>query len=167
MPALEETVRQLQKDVRTLNDAMVEHRVRLENGSHVFAKQHEKFEAVEGKLEQVQEELRPKPPSVLRIVIATFGVFVTLSGALWYLSEKLADRPTTDQLRNVMEGHQKAGHHATQEKIGEMREDLVEQRALIKEVRADQATIQETQKDASEKLDLILKRVPRTRRPNR
>ena len=73
---------------------------------------------------------------------------------------------TVDQLHEVMEGHQKAGHSATQERIGEMREDLVEQRALIKDVRAEQQTIRDAQANHGKKLDALLQRTPR-RTPHR
>jgi hypothetical protein len=161
MAPLEDTVRQLQKDVRTLNDATVEHRVRLENGSRVFAQQREVVARVDSRVDKVEEQIRPRPPSMLKVIAVTFGVFVTLAGALWYLSERLADRPTTDQLRNVVSDHEKAGHPQTQAKLGDLRIEMGEQRALIKDVREDQGEIREAQDASSRKLDTLLKRVRR------
>ena len=159
MAPTDQRVSELEKTVKELGEAMVEHRVRLENGVAVFGQHREKIAALE-------EKVAPKPPSVLKIVATSFSIFVVLAGALWYLSWNLANRPTVDQLHEVMEGHQKAGHSATQERIGEMREDLVEQRALIKDVRAEQQTIRDAQANHGKNLDALLQRTPR-RTPHR
>jgi hypothetical protein len=159
MAVTDQRVSELERSVKELGEAMVEHRVRLENGVNVFASHREKIATLE-------EKVAPKPLSVLKVVSLSFGIFVVLSGALWYLSENLANRPTTDQLRNVMESHRNTGHPATQKEIGEMREDLVEQRTLIKDVRSEQTAIKNAQADHGKKLDELLQRAPR-RRPHR
>jgi len=102
--------------------------------------------------------MQPKVPSVTKVVSVTFGIFVTLASALWFLSAKLSDRPTTEQFFEVMESHEKRGHPATREKISEIREDLAAQGQLIQDVRHDQG-------EANRKLDTLLIRLaPKTKR---
>lgn len=127
--------------VGELSNAVTEHRIRLENGTKVFAKWDDRI----GEIEK-----RTSPPSAIKTASITFGIFLTAAGALWGLSNMLRDRPTTDQLERVMEkasaDHEETGHKDIKADIKEIHTELGEQKALIN--------------GATGKLDVLLNRVP-------
>jgi uncharacterized protein HemX len=115
---------------REMRDALAEHRVRLENGTKVFA--------------EVREQLpRPMPPS--KVIALTLAVVTAAGGALWSLSEKLAERPTTQQVQRALEDTRGAVTR-------ELQATQAEQRVLIEQLTKQQAS-------QSEKLDEVLERV--------
>jgi hypothetical protein len=134
-----------------VKEAMVEHKVRLENGSKVF-------DGIRSRLATVEEATRPKPPSIVKIVGVTLAVVGMGAGALWGLSNMLRDRPTLRQVEKVIDAHDDNGHKETRIRIEEIREEQVEQRTLIKHVESQVGT-------QGDKLDEILERVPKRRRP--
>lgn len=153
-------VKRMANDVEELKSAMsevreagVEHRIRLENGSHVF-------QDIKAEL----ETLKPKPVSPMKIVVITISLFCTAAGALWALSNMLRDRPTLEQVDTVIDRHEEQGHKATQKEMGEIREDLVEQRVIIEDVSKEQRTMGVQQKKIDQKIDQLLERRSRRRR---
>lgn len=163
-----------ERRTRALEDAVNEHRIRLENGSHVFQdmrKEHEDFkgdvtdraEKAEISMAERIAELTPMPPSPLKVASLVLTVVAMAGGALWGLSTMLNDRPTTEQIKEVLEVHQDHGHEDTKMEIRAIRDVQSEQKVQIEEIAED---VGETDK----KLDELLERVPhpdspRGRRP--
>jgi hypothetical protein len=141
-----EELRLVQADVKKLNDAAVEHRVRLENGSKVFS----------GYAEQIQEidkRTTPRPPSIYKIVGLTLTIVLTGAGALWGLANRLRDRPTDVQIQQIIHEHDAAGHQTIRTDVGLIQMEQSAQRGLIENVRSVQ-TMQ------GKKLDTLLERTP-------
>jgi hypothetical protein len=138
-----DTLRTLKEDVKELRDTAIEHRLRLENGSLVFT--------------QLQQAM-PKPMSPGKLVSIAFGVFITAAGALWALSNMLRDRPTIEQLREVIDTHDASGHTNLRESVRDIQVEQGQQKERIE-------TVQTTQNAANTKLDAILKRMPPRRGP--
>jgi hypothetical protein len=144
---------ELRDEVSNLRDAAVEHRVRLENGSKVF-------NSWDDRIAEIERRTMPKPISIIKVVGMTIGVFMALAGALWALSEKLADRPTTRQIDSIMDKHQKGGHKETREEIRAIQVEQVEQRTLL------EGTSKKVDGQGA-KLDQLLERVPKPAPPRR
>ncbi|UCC72081.1 MAG: hypothetical protein JSV86_17185 [Gemmatimonadota bacterium] len=137
-----------------VKEALVEHKVRLENGSKVFERHGSRITAIE-------DTIRPKPPGVLKIVSVTVGILVACATALWGLSTKLSDRPTVEQVEKVIDTHDTHGHKAVEKDLDLIRSEQAAQRVLINNLDDD------IEKQAK-KIDTILQRVespPRRRRP--
>ena len=135
----------LRTDVDELKEAAVEHRVRLENGTKVFA--------------QMQDRL-PKPMSPLKLFTLSFAVFTTVSTGVWGLAHMLRDRPTIEQIKEIMNAHDSDGHKAVRHDVREIQVEQGAQRQLIKEV-------QNEQKTADGKLDELLDRTDRDKHKTR
>lgn len=138
------------KDISALQQAATEHRMRLENGTHVFS-------ALKDEIADLDARTTPRAPSVLKIVAITLALVTAGAGALWGLSNMLRDRPTLEQVDKVMDKHQANGHKATHEQIESIKHEQYEQRTLIKDVKTEQLA-------QDEKLDTLLDRVPEPRR---
>lgn len=134
---------QVINNVADLQLAVGEHRVRLQNGSEVFAK-------YEKKISEIDRRTTPTPPSVFKIASITLAFFMAAAGALWALATMLRDRPTLDQIERVMDKqsaqHELGGHQAIKADITSIQGQLGEQRALIN--------------NATGKLDTLLIRIP-------
>jgi hypothetical protein len=150
----DEVIRRLQTDVNELRESVVEHRVRLENGTKVFS-------GWERRMTNVEANTKPKePPSTIRVVAVTISGLALVIAAFWWLAMMLLSRPTTNQVEKIINGHDTGGHSAQQEVIRLMQSEQVEQRTMIHQVR-------EQQREQGGKLDDILERLPKRRRRNR
>jgi hypothetical protein len=139
-------------DITELKEVTVEHRVRLENGSKVFADWDKRIAAV-----------TPKPPSILKIAGITLALVGMGAGALWGLANQLRDRPTVQQLEQVIQKSEKHHDAVGHEEIGQIQKEQGAQRVRIEHIQTEQAA-------QSQKLDTVLERLPekpRRRRPPR
>lgn len=132
----------------------MEARIRLENGSKVF-------QGWDKRISEVERRTTPRPVSVIKVSLAVLGVFCTMSGALWMLSNTIRDRPTTEQLRRITKdngaAHEAAGHGALREDVNSIKQSQGAQRQLIKDVQTKQGA-------QGKKLDVLLDRVRPRRR---
>jgi hypothetical protein len=133
---LNEDCDRVREELGELKEAVVEHRVRLENGVKVFADQKARLETIEQKI----------APSPFKIISVTVGIFLVGAGSLWGLANMLRDRPTLEQVEKVMDKHEDNGHPA-------LRQDV---RAIQTEIQG----VQTEQKRQGAKLDTLLERVP-------
>lgn len=159
--ALKVDVGDMKSDVSDLNKAVVEHRVRLENGTHVFAGLRKDVSSNETAIEDLAERIRPKPPSIVKIVTLTLGFVAVGSAALWGLSNMLRDRPTVEQVDRVFQGydeaHEAGGHRQLRDDVHSIQQEQALQSKRIGDVA-------EQQDKDSEKLDRVLERLPAPRR---
>ena len=105
IPGLLREMSALRATTAELKETAVEQRVRLENGQKAFGAAHDR-------ISQIEHRITPKPPSVLKIVSITIGLFLTCAGALWGLSNMLRDRPTSEQIEKIIHKHDEVGHSA-------------------------------------------------------
>ncbi len=147
---------EIREEVAEIKTGVIEHRVRLENGSKVFLSQSDRLKTVE-------DRTTPRPPSMTKVVAISFAVFVAFAGALWALAHMLRDRPTTDQLREVIQQqddlHEARGHKMLRENVSSIQKEQWAQRELIEGVQSSQTT-------QGSKIDEILDRLP-GRKPRR
>lgn len=80
-----------EKRTRDLEGSVGVIQQRLESGAKSFESLSKRLSAVE-----------PKPPSILRIVSISLAAFLAASSALWALSDRLADRPTVQQVDKIL-----------------------------------------------------------------
>lgn len=144
---------EMKDDVAEIKEGVIEHRIRLENGTKVFLEHADRIKTVE-------DIMRPQPPSMTKIVAISFAVFVALSGALWALAHMLRDRPTTDQLREVIQAqddlHEAKGHQTIRDNVASIQQEQGAQRQMITDVKS-------AQQAQSTKIDEILVRLPKSR----
>jgi hypothetical protein len=126
---------EVRKDIEDLKEAMVEHRVRLENGVKVFSD-----------FDKRVKMLEPKAIDLLKALGVAASVLGMIFAGIWWVSEKLHDRPTIDQIEKIMRAHEGQGHEKTTEELTNIKESQVEQRAVIKSV--------------EQKLDQLIERRP-------
>lgn len=143
-----DTLRMLQAEVKEVREALVEHRVRLDNGTHVFANERSEREKLARRLDGVIEATAPKPVSVTKVISITLALVMAAAGALWGLSNKLRDRPTEQQIEKLMHSHDGVGHP-------QMRKDIT----AIK-VQQDKLKDAVVNEDGSSKIDKLLDRIP-------
>lgn len=136
-----------------LKEAVVEHRVRLDNGVKVFADQKEK-------VRQLEERTAPKQPSILKVVGITITVVAIGATALWGLAMMLRDRPTVEQIDKIIDHHDTNGHEVVRDDMRDVQKEQAAQRTLIEGVKTEQKT-------QGGKLDTLLDRTPAPRTPRR
>lgn len=137
----------------SVNATMVEHRMRLENGTKVFQDTRER-------MNEIDKRTAPKPVSVGKIVGITLTVVIAGAGALWALANNLRDRPTMDQIHEVMDTHKENGHKETRSDIRAIQVTQGQQKAAIDAISAEQ-------QGQGRKLDSILERLPEPRKPRK
>jgi hypothetical protein len=133
---------------------MVEHRIRLENGTKAF-------ERMDKAVSEIDKRITPKPPSVLKIISTTIGCFVVLASALWGLSVMMSDRPTTSQVKDIMLDHDRHGHAELRSGMSEMETSIKSQEQLIQQIKNRQDEIRDAQTATSAKIDDLIKRTRR------
>ena len=90
--------------------------------------------------------------------------FLAAVGAVWALAQQIRDRPTAQQLEEVLikreRYHEATGHKPLREEVQQVQKEQGEQRILIEGVEKEQ-------RKHGKKLDKILDRVPvpKKRRP--
>jgi cytoskeletal protein RodZ len=145
-------LQRLEGDLAELKDDMVEvkervagHEVRLSNGRKVM-----------GELRSEVEQLKPKAPDWLKLLLAGLSIIGVLMGAQLWLTDRFSERPTNGQLEKRFSPIE-ASEEKTSKEIRNIRDEQIEQRALINHVK-------EAQKDQSEKIEEVLDRLPKRRR---
>jgi len=152
-PATHNDLNALRREVNDLKEAAVEHRVRLENGTNVFRDYSARIGAIE-------EKITPKPPSIAKIIGITLTIVFAGAGALWGLANMLRDRPTADQIRDVVQQHDDVGHKSIREDVHDIHREQSQQRVLI-----EQVTTAQGQQD--KKLDRLLEQTKDSPPPRR
>jgi hypothetical protein len=132
--------------LRALEDAVIEHRMRLENGVQVFKDMDDRIKGIE-----------PKPVSPLKIVSITLTIVGMGVATLLWLTDNFGERPTRAESMQLIESHQKMGHEDTKQDIRVIQQQQSEQRLLMQQ-------FQERQRAQDDKLDELLNRVPERRR---
>lgn len=153
---VETSVNHAEDEIDELQRESVEHETRLANGRKVF-------DAHDKRLAVIEERTTPAPPSVMKIVALTLGIFMALSGALWALSEKLADRPTVKQLDQVLkksnDHHETSGHTSMRDDVRQIQTEQIRHRHQLD-------VVQKTQATHGSQLKKVLDRLPKPRRRN-
>ena len=104
---------------------MTESALRMENGVHAFADlRAQQAETTRGFAAEVAA-LTPKPPSTIKVVGVVLGVISLASGALWGLSAMLNDRPTTDQIGEIIDAHHSNGHKDTRDELSDLHDTQI------------------------------------------
>lgn len=104
-------------------------------------------------IDDIDKRTSPPPPSVVKVIAITLTVFITAATALWGLAQKLSDRPTTEQMRQILHTHEGNGHTTLRSDVQLIRAAQTAQRVII-----DQAAKQG--RSNSQKLDKLLFRLP-------
>lgn len=119
---------------RRLEEELVEHRTRLENGVKVFSDIHEKL-----------VELTPKPLSIRQILFPTIGVVAMVLSGWWGLGQMFADRPTEDRVESIVKAHAESnGHPGLAADLKELQREQVEQRRILDKMSATQEAMLDT-----------------------
>lgn len=155
---LRRSVADLQATVKGHGEALVEHRIRLENGTKAFAR-------MDTEMTEIDKRTTPKPISVARVVSMTLGCFLAAATALWGLSTMLSDRPTSSQVKDIMVDHDQSGHRDLREDVTEIKSAISTQGGLLKDVRTQQGELKKAQDTTARKVDELLLRTPRRRQP--
>lgn len=159
MSRLEGSINTNADEIDQLQVGHIQHETRLENGRKAF-------DAQDRRLSAVEERTTPQPPSVIKVVTATLGVFFVLAGALWGLSSMLADRPTSAQIEKLLlriqNQHETSGHQSMRSELRTIQTEQIKQRQIME-------TMQKTHTAQGKQLKEVLDRLPprRTRRRNR
>lgn len=151
MPDLELQVNRIEGDVAELKDDVVHvkekiagHEIRFSNGRKIMTE-----------LKDELEQLKPKAPDWLKLLLAGLAIVGTLMGAQLWLTDRFNDRPTEKKM-NQRIAPVEAAQEETSNEIREMRDEQIEQRQIIK-------GIEKTQASQDDKLDDILNRLPSRR----
>ena len=126
---------------------MIEHKLRLENGSRVFTDIKSEIANLRGEIRDVVKQSAPKPMDWWRAVGYAAGVLVTILTAWWALSQQLADRPTMDQIDKVMKAHVDTGHPTIANEIKAVHDEQITQRDGIKSITDKVEATQQDVKD--------------------
>lgn len=145
-----------ERRTRMLEEALTEHRMRLENGTHAFQKLREEHAELRDSHVAMNIAITPKPPSLWKITGVILGIIISGSGALWTMSTKFSDRPTMDRIHGIEDRHQASGHKGTDDRIRAVRDVQIEQTSAIK-------NLKESVGDQGKKLDILIKRTGRRR----
>lgn len=147
---LEADVGELKEDMALVKEAIVEHRLRLENGTKVFSDLRGDIADKSGKIAALQ----PKPPSISKVVSLTLALVMAGGGVIWLMATMLHERPTHEQVYQSMdsshEAHEAAGHRELREDVEDIKTLQAVQQKLIENVGKQQA-------QDSSKLDKILR----------
>ena len=105
--------------------------MRLENGTLAFQSLRDDHSTMATTFAEKVADLTPKPPTTSKVVGIVLAVVAMGGGALWGLSAMLNDRPTTEQIHQIINGHQENGHKATRQELREVRDVQIEQKSAI------------------------------------
>jgi hypothetical protein len=134
----------VRNDIAEIREALVEHRVRLENGVKVF-----------GDFKDQLDKLKPKAPDWLKLLGFAVGLFGMAVGGIWWVADAVHDRPTVEQLEHVLDVHEERGHPKIEKTIQALREDTIRESSAGQEWRSQ----------VDSKLDRILGRRTASRAP--
>lgn len=138
---------------RTLEEAVTEHRLRLDNGILAFRDLREDHKTMGAMFAEKVAELTPVPVSPTKIVGIVLAIVMAAAGALWGLSGMLNDRPTDKQIHLIMDSHETNGHKATRDEIRAVQTEQAVQKTMIEGIGTKVGK-------TDQKLDELLDRVP-------
>ena len=137
----------LSRTIKGMETVVAEHKLRLENGSRVFTDIKAEIGVVRTDLKEIAKAMTPKPVDWFRIVTWSFTALVVVLGSWWALSSKLAERPTSGDVRELVRAHADYGHPAITIDIRAIREEQVLQKA---ELRSTREAVDETRVDVKD-----------------
>jgi hypothetical protein len=123
----------VEEKVGEMREAAIEHKTRLENGVKVFAKH-------EARIEEIENKIEPRPPSIAKIVSITITCLIAAATALWSYANMMRDRPTTDQIEKIIHSHDANGHKTMRDDVRAVQTEQAAQRVMIESIQATQAT---------------------------
>lgn len=140
---LKEEISDVGGEITKINQTLAAHEVRFGNGREVMAE-----------MKTDITSLKPKAPDWLKLLGVGVGLLGMTLGAHYWLIEQLNERPTSINVEKALHEHTEAGHPSIQRDINTIRENQIEQRVVLDGVKA-------TVEGQEEKLDTILKRLPK------
>jgi hypothetical protein len=138
-------IAELQEDMAEVREKLVQHETRLGNGIHVMTE-----------LKSDIDNLKPKAPDWLKLMLAGLSVVGVLMGAQLWLTDRFNDRPTHGELGTQIAPIEQAQKETANE-IRDIEKSQSAQQISIK-------NIESTQTAQSKKIDTILERLPARRR---
>ena len=136
------------RTLKTLEAAMSEHKLRLENGSRVFTDIKTEIGDVRTDMKEIAKATQPKPVDWFRITTWGFTVLMAVLASWWALSQKFAERPTTNDLDKIILTHVNSEGHPTMVKdVRAVHDEQIKQSGQIDML---QKTINETRTDVKE-----------------
>lgn len=110
-----------------LSERIAVHDVQLANGQKSFAEFRQR-------LGEIDARTTPKPFGVAHL-FGIISVIITVGGMIWTLSFLFADRPTREQVKEVVD-QQRSGITEQGRDVKALRDDVVRQGLLIESVKA-------------------------------
>lgn len=141
-------VSELQDEMSGVKEKLVEHEMRFDNGRHAMSD-------IRDRVTVVESEIRPKAPDWLKLMLAGLSVVGILMGAQLWMTDRFNDRPTHADVEK-MTAPIKEAQKSTAKEIGDIEKSQSAQQTSIK-------NIENTQIRQSEKIDIILERIPARR----
>lgn len=141
-------VSELQDDMSGVKEKLVEHDMRFDNGRHAMVD-------IRSRIATVENEIKPKAPDWLKLMLAGLSVVGILMGAQLWMTDRFNDRPTHSDVEKMAAPIQEA-QKETANDVGRIRESQAAQQTSIK-------TIETTQVQQNSKIDMILERLPARR----
>ena len=127
-----------------VKETLVVHETRLGNGREVMAEMRKEI-----------EDLKPKAPDWLKIMLAGLSVVGVLMGGQLWLTDRFNDRPTQHEVEKMTAPIEEAQKETAKE-IGDIEKSQSAQKISIQNIEATQA-------EQGRKIDTILERLPPTR----
>lgn len=88
--------------LKLIENRLVEHGVRLINGTHVMAEMKSAIDKNRDDVHAAELRLAPKPVDTWKYFAFAVPTIFALITAFWALSDKFASRPTTEQVRELI-----------------------------------------------------------------
>jgi hypothetical protein len=148
---LKNRVGEMEAKLDEVKDTVLKHDLRLDTGVKTF-------DANKKRLATIEEQIRPKPPSIYTIIGITLTIVFAGAGSIWGLANMLRDRPTANQIQEIFKSHNRSGHQTIRDDTRAVQTEQAAQRTLIEGVKTEQ-------KIHTGKLDTLLDRVPKPPRP--
>lgn len=129
-----------------LRDQVTEHRVRLDNGRHAISDTRDSIKNVEGRVQSLSDQIRPRPPSIPKIVGITMTAVIAGATALWALSSILNGKTDTQDVESIIErksSGNEVDHRSFQLKIQSLEQQIAEQKKMLIELSGKQNSANE------------------------
>ena len=142
---IESDISEVRDETLENKEKLIEHNVRFQNGIKVMAE-----------LKKDVQDLQPKAPDWQKIFLAGCTVVGILMGAQIYLQDRFEDRPTKEQVDNRID-QIRDQQRETAKEISDIEKHQNSQESSIR-------NIEKVQEQQEKKLDIILNRLPPTRK---
>jgi len=143
-------LRDLSRAIVELREQAVEYRIRLSNGTEIFAELRKAINT-----EREAREFRDRSESdryrafLHKVILALAGMLATLISASYFISQQLAERPTRERVDQIIAGHESVGHPHEGDKLIAIEAELKKRSAEIHELRATLSGLMDEKKDAN------------------